>query len=177
MDRCRPNFTMSYGITRQQCVKNNDNSVINICVDLNVLHCITEVHNVYAQRCARPIFTKRASYHKISWSLKAARLWFKLFQWRWPLKGTSIAALSSCQSNFKALRHSYHPVSRLLDLKIIGSKTHYRSVNRGAAGSQVLCLPPAILAELLEDLVWYLVQVCFWIRRFIHSTHKFMHTH
>ena len=51
MDRCRPNFTMSYGITRQQCVKNNDNSVINICANLNVLHCITELHNVYAQRC------------------------------------------------------------------------------------------------------------------------------
>ena len=57
----------------------------------------------------------KTSYHKISWSLEAARLGFKLFQSLWNLAGTSAALLPMCLSNFRAIRPLQHPISRLRD--------------------------------------------------------------
>ena len=69
----------------------------------------------------------KTSYRKISWSLEAARFWFKLFQSLLNMAGTSAAALS----NFSAIRPLQHPISRLRDFTIFGGKTSFRLVNRG----------------------------------------------
>ena len=73
----------------------------------------------------------KTSYRKISWSLKAARFRFKLFQSLWNLAGTSAAALPRCLSNFRAILPLQHPISRLRDFTRFGGKTSYRLVNRG----------------------------------------------
>ena len=73
----------------------------------------------------------KTSYRKISWSIEAARLGFKLFQSLWNLAGTSAALLPRCQSNFRAIRPLQHPISRLRDFTRFGGKTSYRLVNRG----------------------------------------------
>ena len=73
----------------------------------------------------------KTSYHKISWSLEAARFGFKLFQSLWNLAGTSAALLPRCLSNFRAIRPLQHPISRLRDFTRFGGKTSYRLVNRG----------------------------------------------
>ena len=75
--------------------------------------------------------TGKTSYHKISWSLEAARFGFKLFQSLWNLAGTSAALLPRCLSNFRAIRPLQHPISRLRDFTRFGGKTSYRLVNRG----------------------------------------------
>ena len=46
----------------------------------------------------------KTSYCKISWSLEVSRFVFILFQSLWNLTGPSAAALSSCQSNSRAVR-------------------------------------------------------------------------
>ena len=76
----------------------------------------------------------KTSYHKISWSLEAARFGFRLFQLVWNLTGTSAAAPPRCLSNFIAIRSLHHPISRLRDFTRFGGKTSYRLVNRGSAG-------------------------------------------
>ena len=54
-----------------------------------------------------PLFTKRKeSFRKISRSLEAARIGFKLFQSLWKLTGTPAAQLRRCLSNFRAIRSS-----------------------------------------------------------------------
>ena len=73
----------------------------------------------------------KTSYHKISWSLEAARFGFKLFQSLWNLAGTSAAQLPRCLSNFRAIQPLQHPISRLRDFTRFGGKTSYRLVNRG----------------------------------------------
>ena len=73
----------------------------------------------------------KTSYRKISWSLEAARFWFKLFQSLWNLVGTSAALLPRCLSNFRAIRPLQHPISRLRDFTRFGGRTSYRLVNRG----------------------------------------------
>ena len=73
----------------------------------------------------------KTSYHKISWSLEAARFGFELFQSLWNLAGTSAALLPRCLSNFRAIRLLQHPISRLRDFTRFGGKTSYRLVNRG----------------------------------------------
>ena len=45
----------------------------------------------------------RTSYHKMSWSLEAARLNFIMIVLFWNLTVTSAAALPRCLSNFKAI--------------------------------------------------------------------------
>ena len=55
----------------------------------------------------------RATHRKISWSLKTARLGFRLFQSLWNMTGTSTAALSRCLSNFRAMRLLWHLILRL----------------------------------------------------------------
>ena len=57
----------------------------------------------------------KTSYRKISWSLEAARFWFKLFQSLWNLAGTSATLLPRCLSNFRAIRPLQHPISRFRD--------------------------------------------------------------
>ena len=73
----------------------------------------------------------RTSYHKISWSLEAARLGFRRFQSFWNLTGTSTALLPRCLSNLREIRSLYHPISRLRDFTRFGGKTSCRLVNRG----------------------------------------------
>ena len=73
----------------------------------------------------------KTPYRKISWSLEAARLGFKLFQSLCNLAGTSAALLPRCLSNFRAIRPLQHPISRLRDFTRFGGKTSYRLVNRG----------------------------------------------
>ena len=72
----------------------------------------------------------RTSYRKISWSLEAARLGFRLFQSLWILTGTSAATLARCLSNFRAIRSLWHPIS-LRDFARFGGKTSSRLVNIG----------------------------------------------
>ena len=45
----------------------------------------------------------RMSYHKIWWSLQAAKFGVGLFQTLWNLTGSSVAALSRCLSNCRAV--------------------------------------------------------------------------
>ena len=71
------------------------------------------------------------SYHKISWSLEAARFGCRLFQSVWNLTGTSAAALPRCLSNFIAIKSLQHPISPLRDFTRFGGKTSHRLVNRG----------------------------------------------
>ena len=59
----------------------------------------------------------RTSYHKISLSIEAARVGFKLFQSLWNLTGTSAAPLLRCLSNCRASRPLKHPISRLRDFE------------------------------------------------------------
>ena len=73
----------------------------------------------------------KTSYHKISWSLEAARFGFKLFQSLWNLAGISAALLPRCLSNFRAIQPLQHPISRLRDFTRFDGKTSYRLVNRG----------------------------------------------
>ena len=73
----------------------------------------------------------KTSYRKISWSLEAARLGFKLFQSLCNLAGTSAALLPRCLSYFRAIRPLQHPISRLRDFTRFGGKTSYRLMNRG----------------------------------------------
>ena len=75
----------------------------------------------------------RTSYHNISWSLKAARFMFRLFQTLWNLTGTSTATLSRCLSNFRAMRLSWHPISLHGDFTRSYGKSSVRLVNRGLA--------------------------------------------
>ena len=79
------------------------------------------------------ILKGKTSYRKISWSLEAARFGSKLFQSLWNLAGTSAALLPRCLSNFRAIRPSQHPISRLRDFTRFGGKASYRLVNRGPA--------------------------------------------
>ena len=78
----------------------------------------------------------KTSYHKISWSLEAARFEFKLFQSLWNLAGTSAALLPRCLSNFRAIRLLQHPIPRLRDFTRFGGKASYRLVNRGPVCSR-----------------------------------------
>ena len=80
----------------------------------------------------------KTSYRKISWSLKAARFGFKLFQSLWNLTCTSAARLPRCLSNVRAIRPLQHPISRLRDFTRFGGKTSYRLVNRGSAMALLL---------------------------------------
>ena len=73
----------------------------------------------------------RTSYHKISWSLKAARFGFRLFQSFWNLTGTLAAALPRCQPNFRAIRSFKHPISRPGNFIRFGNETSVQLVNRG----------------------------------------------
>ena len=75
----------------------------------------------------------RTSYHNISWSLKAARFMFRLFQTLWNLTGTSTATLSRCLSNFRAMRLLWHPISLHGDFTRSYGKSSVRLVNRGLA--------------------------------------------
>ena len=70
----------------------------------------------------------KASYHKISWSLKAERLGFRLFQSLWNFIET--ATLTKYLPNIRAIRWLYHPHPRRQDFMSFGGKTSCRSVNR-----------------------------------------------
>ena len=61
----------------------------------------------------------RRSYHKIFWSVVAARFGFRLFESLWNL------------SHIRAIRSLWHPISRLRDFTKTDGKTSYRIVNRG----------------------------------------------
>ena len=87
------------------------------------------MHTVRTLLCCGLELSGRTSYRKISRSLKAAKFWFKLFQWLWNLTGTSAATLPRCLSNFRAIRSSQHPISCLRDFTRFGCKTSYRLVN------------------------------------------------
>ena len=78
-----------------------------------------------------PLFSGWVSYRKISWSIEAARLGFRLFQSLWNLTGISAAVLPRCLSNFRAMRSSKHPISRLRDFTRFCGKTSNRLVNKG----------------------------------------------
>ena len=68
-------------------------------------------------------------YHKISWSLEAARLGVKMNVSSWNLIGFSVAALPRCPSNFRAIKKVYIQISRLPDFTISYAKTSVRLVN------------------------------------------------
>ena len=74
----------------------------------------------------------RTSYRKISWSLEAARLGFRLFQSFWNLTNTSAAALPRSLSNFRAIRSLYHPIAQHRGFARFGDKTSVCLVNCGA---------------------------------------------
>ena len=72
----------------------------------------------------------KTSYHKISWSLEAARLKVEIIASLWNLEGTSVAPLPRCLSNFKAIVQLWIQISRLRDLAISYNKTSYRILKR-----------------------------------------------
>ena len=74
----------------------------------------------------------KTSYRKFSWSIEAARFWFRLLQSLWNLTDTSAARLPRCLSNFRAIRSLWHPISRLRDFTRFGGKTSYRLVSKGS---------------------------------------------
>ena len=71
------------------------------------------------------------SYRKISWSLEAARLEFRLFPTLLNLTCTLAAMLSGCLSHFRMIGTLKHPILRLRDFMRFDSKTSYCLVNRG----------------------------------------------
>ena len=81
------------------------------------------IPNGYLGLCS---LSGRSSYRKISRSLEATIVWFRLFQSLWNLTGTSTAALPICLSNFRAIRALYHPISRLRDFTRFNGKTSPR---------------------------------------------------
>ena len=85
----------------------------------------------------------KTSYHKISWSLEAARFGFKRFQ----------SLLPRCLSNFRAIQLLQHPISRLRDF---GGKTSYRVVNRGPGEPHIGPMGLPIRDEPCEYLLGYL---------------------
>ena len=101
---------------------------------LATMSCNIKIQGLYS-------LSGKTSYHKISWSLEAARFGSKLFQSLWNLAGTSAALLPRCLSNFRAMLLQ-HPISRLRDFTRFGGKTSYRLVNRGPGG----CLNMNILS-------------------------------
>ena len=74
--------------------------------------------------------SEKTSYHKISWSLEAARLVFRIVRSLWNLTGTSAALLPMCLSIFKAIRQSI-PISGLRDFTRPYDKTSFRILRRG----------------------------------------------
>ena len=84
------------------------------------------------------LLSGRTSYGKISRSLEAARLSFKLVPSLWNLTGISAAPLPRCLWNFRAIRSIQHPISRLRDFARFGGKTSYRLVNRGPGTERIL---------------------------------------
>ena len=55
----------------------------------------------------------RTSYRKISWSFKAERFGFTLFQSLWKLTGISAVVLPRCLWSFREMISLKHPISRL----------------------------------------------------------------
>ena len=72
-----------------------------------------------------------ASYRKISQSLEAARLVFRIERSHWNLTGTSAAVLPMCLSNLKAMRWFKLPISRLRFFTSSYDTTSYRILKRG----------------------------------------------
>ena len=81
----------------------------------------------------------RTSYRKISWSLKAARLGFRLFQSLWNLIGTSATVLPRYLSNYRAIRSLWNLISRLRDFASFCDKTSVLLVNRSPGMRQFTC--------------------------------------
>ena len=76
----------------------------------------------------------RTSYHKISWSLEAARFSVRLLRSLWNLTGVSEALLPVKFQSDMIIITPNHAAPRLREF---GGKTSYRVVNRGPGG-----LPP-----------------------------------
>ena len=84
----------------------------------------------------------RTSYRKMSRSIEAGTFGFKLFQSLKKLTSTSAAQLLRCLWNFRALRSSLHPISRLRDFTRFGGKASYRLVNKGPGLLSLICIDP-----------------------------------
>ena len=76
------------------------------------------------------------SYRKISWSLKAKRFGFRLFESLWNLTDTSATAMPNCLSYLIAILSSQHPILRLWNFTRFGRKTSCRLVNRGLGSNR-----------------------------------------
>ena len=82
--------------------------------------------------CQGPVsISEKTFYRKISWSLEAARLVFRIVRSLWNLTGTSATLLPMCLSNFKAMRQSKVPISWLRDFTRSYDKTSFRILKRG----------------------------------------------
>ena len=89
----------------------------------------SKVHN--CSQWIQGLYSLRASYCKILWSLEAARFGFRLFQSLLNLTGTWAAVLPRCLLNFRAIQPLQHSISWLRDFRRLGSKTSHCLVNRG----------------------------------------------
>ena len=107
------------------------NSLSNVLV-AKVL-CPITIHSGLWKLDPVSIFDK-TSYRKISQSLEAAKFVFRIVRSLWNLTGTSAAMLPMCLSNFKAMRQSKLPISRLRDFTRSYEKTSYRILKRGPGG-------------------------------------------
>ena len=75
--------------------------------------------------------SKKTYFRKISSSLEAARLVFRIVRSLWNLTGTSAALLPMCLSNFKAIRRFKVQISWLRDFTRSYEKTSFRILRRG----------------------------------------------
>ena len=79
----------------------------------------------------RALFQYPITYCRISQSLGASRLVFRIIRSLWYLIGTLAAVLPKCLSNFKAVLTLEHPISRLRDFVRSHDKTSYRTLKWG----------------------------------------------
>ena len=61
----------------------------------------------------------KTSYLKISWNLKVMLFVFRIIRLLWNVTGTSVALLSMCLSNFKAMQWFKLPISHPRDPRLI----------------------------------------------------------
>ena len=95
----------------------------------------TQNHNCHSHGTTRiqgPVsISEKTSFRKISSSLEAARLVFRIVRSLWNLTGTSAALLPMCLSNFKAIRRFKVQISWLRVFTRSYEKTSFRILRRG----------------------------------------------
>ena len=93
--------------------------------NVTMCYCVTVKYHLPMKFQGFYWLSGKASYRKISWSLEAARIGYRIFQSIWNLIGIS-AVLPGCLSNSRAIQWLQHRISRLRDLTKSYGKTSHR---------------------------------------------------